>query len=53
LATGRHAWLQVLRGEATIDGAQLAAGDAAALSDLSASAVTAAAPAELLLFDLA
>jgi quercetin 2,3-dioxygenase len=53
LPPGRHGWLQVLRGEVTIDGTQLAAGDAATLSDLSRATVAATEPAELLLFDLA
>ncbi|MES2790204.1 MAG: pirin family protein [Planctomycetota bacterium] len=52
-AAGRHGWLQVLRGRVTVDGSELAAGDAVALSDESELAVTATEAAELLLFDLA
>jgi len=52
LAPGRHGWLQVLRGEVATEGARLAAGDAAAISEVPHLAITAATPAELLLFDL-
>jgi redox-sensitive bicupin YhaK (pirin superfamily) len=50
---GRLAWLQVLRGAVRFDNEQLTAGDGAAISDQSPLQVTAEAPAELLLFDLA
>jgi quercetin 2,3-dioxygenase len=50
---GRHAWIQVARGEITVNGAVLDAGDGAAISDEEALTVTASAPAEVLLFDLA
>jgi len=53
LESGRHAWLQVLRGEATINGTKLVAGDGAALSDEALLSVRAAGAAEVLLFDLA
>ena len=49
---GRYAWLQILRGAVQLGGAALAAGDGAAVSDESFLAVTAAGPAELMLFDL-
>lgn len=53
LAPGRHAWVQIARGEVRINGSLLTAGDGAALSDESRIRVHAEAPAELLAFDLA
>lgn len=53
LATGRHAWLQVLRGSVTLAGETLSAGDGVAISDEQRLAITAADPAEVLLFDMA
>ena len=53
LAPGRHAWLQVLRGEVEMNGQTLAAGDGTAVSDEARLAVRAGGPAEVLLFDLA
>ena len=55
LAPGRHGWVQVARGEATVNGAALQAGDGVALSDEPAGRALAAAggEAELLVFDLA
>ena len=53
LATGRGAWVQVLRGEITLNGVQLAAGDGAAVEGEPELTLSAAAEAELLLFDLA
>ncbi|MGH9788880.1 MAG: pirin family protein [Candidatus Acidiferrales bacterium] len=53
LAPGRHAWVQVARGAATVNGTPLAAGDATALSDEPRVDLAATAPSELLLFDLA
>src|SRR5947209_15035158 len=50
---GRAAWLQVLRGRVDALGNNLSAGDGVAVTDEEAVAVQAAAPAELLLFDLA
>ncbi len=52
LAPGRHAWLQVLHGAVTLNGQQLAAGDAAAVSGEKGLAVRAAVPSEVMLFDL-
>lgn len=52
LPPGRHAWLQVLRGGATVDGTPLATGDGLAVSDEPGLTLTADSPAELLLFDL-
>jgi redox-sensitive bicupin YhaK (pirin superfamily) len=65
LAAGRHAWLQLVRGEVEVDGVKLEAGDGAAIdaqSDATGNAtgeaatpivIAARADAELLLFDLA
>ncbi|HYY06430.1 MAG TPA: pirin family protein [Candidatus Limnocylindria bacterium] len=53
LAPGRHAWVQVVRGELALDGTALAAGDGAAVSDTARLALSARASSELLLFDLA
>jgi redox-sensitive bicupin YhaK (pirin superfamily) len=53
LTPGRRAWLQVARGQVHLDGELLAAGDAAAITDVEQVAVRAQTDAELLLFDLA
>ncbi|MCZ7648062.1 MAG: pirin family protein [Planctomycetota bacterium] len=53
LAPGRHAWLQVLRGNLSLNGEELEEGDGAALSDVSEILLAAGAPAEAMLFDLA
>ena len=53
LAPGRHAWVQVARGDVTVNGTALHAGDGAAVSDERALTLRADTPAELLLFDLA
>jgi redox-sensitive bicupin YhaK (pirin superfamily) len=57
LAPGRHAWVQVVRGNARVNGQDLSAGDGAALSGESLVRVEgpgqAGDPAELLVFDLA
>jgi redox-sensitive bicupin YhaK (pirin superfamily) len=54
IAEGRHVWLQVARGEVLLNGVTLGEGDGAAVSDESSlSIVASAAPAEVLLFDLA
>ncbi len=53
LAPGRHAWLQLVRGEVEVGGERLRAGDGCAVSDEKVVEVVARAPAELLLFDLA
>jgi redox-sensitive bicupin YhaK (pirin superfamily) len=52
LASGRHAWLQVLSGDLDLNGEQLATSDGAAVSDESALKLQALSQAELLLFDL-
>ncbi len=55
LAPGRHAWVQVARGDVEVNGQRLAAGDGAALSDERRVRVAGAGEgeAELLVFDLA
>ena len=55
LAPGRHAWVQVIRGQVTVNAQPLHEGDGAAISDESALAVSGAGQdgGELLLFDLA
>src|SRR5205823_11312748 len=52
LRVGRYAWLQVLGGAVELNGVALAAGDGAAAGEEPSLAVTAAAPAEVMLFDL-
>jgi quercetin 2,3-dioxygenase len=54
LGPGRHAWVQVARGEATVNGTALKAGDGVAISQEQEVALGAlGGEAELLLFDLA
>jgi redox-sensitive bicupin YhaK (pirin superfamily) len=52
LATGRHAWVQVIGGDLDVNGETLHAGDAAQVSDETALRLTAKSPADFLLFDL-
>jgi redox-sensitive bicupin YhaK (pirin superfamily) len=52
LAPGRHAWVQVTRGELRLQGRELRAGDGAAVADEPAIAFEASGPAEALVFDL-
>jgi len=52
-ATGRHGWLQVLRGTVSLNGTRLSAGDGAAVSDEASLALRVDSDAELLWFDLA
>jgi hypothetical protein len=52
LADGRTAWVQVARGELTVNGQRLAAGDGAALDGESAVVLDGAVAAEVLVFDL-
>jgi redox-sensitive bicupin YhaK (pirin superfamily) len=52
IAPGRHAWVHVARGSATVNGTALAAGDAVSTSDAGVLALTGDG-AELLVFDLA
>ncbi len=53
IPSGRHVWLQVLRGQATLNELQLAAGDGIAMSSENQLTLQAQENAELLLFDLA
>jgi len=53
LRAGRHAWLQVIRGELDANGATLRSGDGLAVSGEAGLALAARAPSEVLLFDLA
>jgi hypothetical protein len=53
LKKGRHGWVQVARGEVTVNGIALAEGDGAAISDEEQVTIVANSPAEILLFDLA
>ncbi len=50
---GRHGWLQVARGSVRVNGAELGAGDGAAVSGEKELSVEAKSAAEVLLFDLA
>jgi redox-sensitive bicupin YhaK (pirin superfamily) len=52
LTPGRHAWLQVLRGDVTLNGLALSAGDGAALGDEAGLVIRSDRPSEVLLFDL-
>ncbi len=53
LSRGRHAWVHVARGTATLNGQALKAGDGAAVSDETALTLSTNATAEVLIFDLA
>jgi quercetin 2,3-dioxygenase len=53
LRPGRHAWVQVARGDITVNRETLAAGDGVAVSDEPAVEITARTDAEVLVFDLA
>lgn len=53
LAPGRHAWLQVARGQVQFGEHTLSGGDGAAASDEARVAIRALSPSEVLLFDLA
>lgn len=52
LDSGRHAWLQVLRGSVRLNGRVLSEGDGAAVSDERDLTVIGIEPAEVMLFDL-
>jgi hypothetical protein len=53
LAPGRRAWVQVTKGEVSVDTELLSAGDGAAVTDQTQVALRSRTPAEVLLFDLA
>ncbi|MGY8769773.1 MAG: pirin family protein [Pirellulales bacterium] len=52
LASGRYAWLQVLRGSVSLNGQSLSTSDGAAISDATRLEITAESSAEIMLFDL-
>ncbi|MDZ4858253.1 MAG: pirin family protein [Candidatus Hydrogenedentes bacterium] len=52
LAPGRHAWIQVIRGFAHVNGVELETSDAASVSNDDAILVNAATDTEVMLFDL-
>ncbi|MBX7191155.1 MAG: pirin family protein [Sandaracinaceae bacterium] len=52
LAPGRHAWIHVAEGRARVNGTELSAGDALALSDEPNVEIVGLASAEILVFDL-
>lgn len=52
IVAGRHAWLQLIKGELDVNGAHLKSGDAVAISETDALALSAAKPSDFLLFDL-
>lgn len=53
LEEGRHAWLQVLRGEVSLNGQPLDVGDGAAVSNETTLSIESKHAAEIMLFDLA
>lgn len=53
LDTGRHAWLQVVKGTVELNGNKLDSGDGASISEESALTIRADDDAEVILFDLA
>ena len=52
LASGRHAWLQVVSGSVELNGERLGAGDGAAVSDEGVLRILAGGDSEVILFDL-
>jgi quercetin 2,3-dioxygenase len=53
IKTGRHAWVQVARGNVRLNDVELKQGDGAAISKEAEVRVVAQEPSEVLLFDLA
>lgn len=53
IPSGRHVWLQVLRGNVAVQDHSLSAGDGLAISDESSIVMRAVSAAEIMLFDLA
>ncbi|TWT47086.1 Quercetin 2,3-dioxygenase [Thalassoglobus neptunius] len=53
IAAGRHVWLQVLRGNVSLNGEELEAGDGVAVSDEVSLSIHSSDSSEILLFDLA
>ena len=52
-ATGRHAWLQVLRGSVSLNSDDLQTSDGAAVTEENLLTIQATSDAEIMLFDLA
>ena len=52
LKKGRNGWVQVARGDVTVNGTALAEGDGAAISNEEKVSIVAKSPAEVLFFDL-
>ncbi len=52
LVPGRHAWVHVAEGEASLNGKKLSGGDAAAVSEERSLELSATKPSQVLLFDL-
>ncbi len=52
LGNGRHAWLQVARGDVALNGERLVQGDGVAVSEPGALVIEASTDAEVLLFDM-
>ncbi|MND03552.1 Quercetin 2,3-dioxygenase [compost metagenome] len=50
---GRKHWVQVAKGAVTVNGAALEEGDGAAITGETSLAITASAPSEIMLFDMA
>jgi len=53
LAQGRHAWLQIVRGNVMVDGVELGEGDGASFSNTGAITIESKGDSELIVFDLA
>lgn len=53
LTPGRHGWLQILRGEVTLNGQQLQTSDGAAISDVTELTLQGVTDSEVMFFDLA
>ncbi|WP_013628318.1 pirin family protein [Rubinisphaera brasiliensis] len=53
IESGRHVWLQVLRGTVDVNGESLQTSDGVAISDEAAVSITGTSAAEIMLFDLA
>lgn len=51
-ADGRKGWLQVVRGDVSVGGMALTAGDGAAITDADTASIVAGSEAEILLFDM-
>jgi hypothetical protein len=52
LPRARHAWVQVVKGDLTVNGVQLSAGDGLGITEESSLELVASSGSEVLLFDL-